>query len=394
MEDCNLSYSQVVNWTTNVRKRSLKATVEKGKKPHHFLDFMFLALNRESRTVKQKPEIENNGATVKAGRKYVRATRPKSNLASVNAGAKGVLNTARDFPDSKASIMEKLPEVTKNQDTKVEYVENLDPLPINTPIQLQQLKQFAEHWKAHDEEDTEIAAPNHPEGKFPRDLSSTLTPCSFLSSDKESEDGQSETLIDSSRLDGSFDSTSFAFPSNDLAKFDPYHPSNDNGYIKYKNKMTDLREVSHDPLTRTPDDCELHLDMLTFDQGSDDVMAHLYAIFREQDEDVKDSSSSKDEMNIEEDELMNANVIVQRENIQEEMSIEDEVSATMANIEQEMDGVDMLGLSDENEMSPTILSLDDEVSVTMTNIVQEIDDVDMLGLLEDVDDLKVLNIEA
>jgi len=36
----------VVNWTTNVRKRNLKATVEKGKKPHHFLDFLFLADNR------------------------------------------------------------------------------------------------------------------------------------------------------------------------------------------------------------------------------------------------------------------------------------------------------------------------------------------------------------
>ena len=37
----------MVNWTTNVRKRNLKATVEKGKKPHHFLDFLFLADNRE-----------------------------------------------------------------------------------------------------------------------------------------------------------------------------------------------------------------------------------------------------------------------------------------------------------------------------------------------------------
>ena len=36
----------MVNWTTNVRKRNLKATVEKGKKPHHFLDFLFLADNR------------------------------------------------------------------------------------------------------------------------------------------------------------------------------------------------------------------------------------------------------------------------------------------------------------------------------------------------------------
>ena len=46
-EQTDLSYSQVVNWTTNVRKRNLKATVEKGKKPHHFLDFLFLADHRD-----------------------------------------------------------------------------------------------------------------------------------------------------------------------------------------------------------------------------------------------------------------------------------------------------------------------------------------------------------
>jgi len=36
-----------VNWTTNVRKRNLKAVVENGKKPHHFLDFLFLAEDRD-----------------------------------------------------------------------------------------------------------------------------------------------------------------------------------------------------------------------------------------------------------------------------------------------------------------------------------------------------------
>jgi len=45
----NLTYSQVVNWTTNVRKRNLKATVEGGKKPHHFLDFVFLSQDRDRR---------------------------------------------------------------------------------------------------------------------------------------------------------------------------------------------------------------------------------------------------------------------------------------------------------------------------------------------------------
>jgi len=47
----DLTYAQVVNWTTNVRKRNLKATVEQGKKPHHFIDFLFLADDREKRTI-------------------------------------------------------------------------------------------------------------------------------------------------------------------------------------------------------------------------------------------------------------------------------------------------------------------------------------------------------
>jgi len=43
-----LTHSQVVNWTTNVRKRNRKATLG-GKKPHHFIDFVFLVQERENR---------------------------------------------------------------------------------------------------------------------------------------------------------------------------------------------------------------------------------------------------------------------------------------------------------------------------------------------------------
>ena len=44
-----LTIPQVANWTTNVRKRNRKATCENGKKPHHFIDFLFLAHDRNSK---------------------------------------------------------------------------------------------------------------------------------------------------------------------------------------------------------------------------------------------------------------------------------------------------------------------------------------------------------
>ena len=47
VQQTGLTSSQIVNWTTNVRKRNRKATCENGKKPHHFLDFLFLVYDRE-----------------------------------------------------------------------------------------------------------------------------------------------------------------------------------------------------------------------------------------------------------------------------------------------------------------------------------------------------------
>jgi hypothetical protein len=52
MKRTGLSHSQIVNWTTNVRKRNRKATCQKGKKPHHYIDFLFLAQDRETRKKK------------------------------------------------------------------------------------------------------------------------------------------------------------------------------------------------------------------------------------------------------------------------------------------------------------------------------------------------------
>lgn len=48
-----LTKTQVNNWATNVRKRNLKATCENGKKPHHFIDFLFYIRDREGKQQQQ-----------------------------------------------------------------------------------------------------------------------------------------------------------------------------------------------------------------------------------------------------------------------------------------------------------------------------------------------------
>jgi hypothetical protein len=73
-----LSHSQVVNWTTNVRKRNRKATLG-GKKPHHFIDFMFLAQDRDEKRCSKKcktdkVDLSRSTATTPPRRRQQRLT--------------------------------------------------------------------------------------------------------------------------------------------------------------------------------------------------------------------------------------------------------------------------------------------------------------------------------
>lgn len=69
MAQTGLSHSQVVNWTTNVRKRNRKATCQGGKKPHHFIDFLFLAHDRETRQQEVAPSSRKSSAKTRSHKK-------------------------------------------------------------------------------------------------------------------------------------------------------------------------------------------------------------------------------------------------------------------------------------------------------------------------------------
>ena len=84
MDQTGLSQSQVVNWTTNVRKRNRKATCQGGKKPHHFIDFLFLVQDRENRRKHKGVEIDGHTKNEDHGSPLPTKTDPTSALPFVS----------------------------------------------------------------------------------------------------------------------------------------------------------------------------------------------------------------------------------------------------------------------------------------------------------------------
>jgi hypothetical protein len=90
-----------------VRKRNLKATVEKGKKPHHFLDFLFLADNRDlgtaaplapTRKTKSRKSVAKHGSAI--GK---RSRRPKSFTSKKSYDSEQSVSTTMSAITAKAS---------------------------------------------------------------------------------------------------------------------------------------------------------------------------------------------------------------------------------------------------------------------------------------------------
>ncbi len=308
MQECDLERSQVVNWTTNVRKRNWKATVDKTKKPHNFIDFMFLALDRDERIAKPvQTEVEGDESAVDNNNDVDKNAVDNNNDIDKNAvdnnndiDESAVNIDGNDDDDDENSTVTvkmvtggkrtrlprsqpsrtqtkrtakkpKLPTRTrkkghtntkKGQDTKAKKSKSLDPLPIVAPTEIPQLEQFA--------------APKSP-----------IYPDVSLSEGENNNDG-SDTIPN---------------------------------------------QIKH------CDDFNLH--MLSLDQENDDFMPSLSDFFRKglADERMMPGSCTGNGM------TQNVNITLDTASHEDDFMMS--VNPTMANLRQEMYDVDMLGLLDD-----------------------------------------------
>jgi len=142
MQRTGLSQSQVVNWTTNVRKRNRKATCEGGKKPHHFIDFLFLAQDREE---KQQQQLATEAAAAQSS--LLLSSPPPSSQPSdplfrqpptqpVYSGHHPNHQTPRD--DSSEQVL----------DTCIsrDIFDEVEPLPVDAKTEESLMAEFAQDW--------------------------------------------------------------------------------------------------------------------------------------------------------------------------------------------------------------------------------------------------------
>lgn len=160
MQRTGLSQSQVVNWTTNVRKRNRKATCENGKKPHHFIDFLFLAHDREQKQKQQASQQQRYGTAFRPQQPqsqpqqahhppFVQHQQPMSapSLAN-NAHNYQTPRTLQPLDDDNSNDM--MVDTSDGQvlDTCIsrDIFDEVDPLPIDCEPEETLLADFAQKW--------------------------------------------------------------------------------------------------------------------------------------------------------------------------------------------------------------------------------------------------------
>ena len=193
-----LSQSQIVNWTTNVRKRNIRATCEKGKKPHHFIDFLFLAHDREKK--EQQHALYQQMYSPGAARpslppqtpKHVRpprAQQPKMvpTPASAARHDQGLRIPKREqFDDEQEETSDAPREFHPELDTCIsrDIFDEVDPLPMDAATEEKVLVDFAHKWTASDHKKS-----NHPNMKHEETL------LDFMDDDIDNSNAESARML-------------------------------------------------------------------------------------------------------------------------------------------------------------------------------------------------------
>jgi hypothetical protein len=182
-----LLQTQIVNWTTNVRKRNRKATCEGSKKPHHFLDFLFLVQNREDqKKAEDSASSRRSASPPTAIRSSGRVTRnrhaqlPIQRMAKQSPTAKAYpkgrhvsmdSSALKKAPKAKAPPKPKAPPKRKGKSKRDDHKDDLFPFLPEWDMEL--IAGIAKTWLSGDDADdilpsvTEDSADLRQDGMFP-----------------------------------------------------------------------------------------------------------------------------------------------------------------------------------------------------------------------------------